>query len=124
MKRYIITIISIIAIAIANNKSFATTPGEDVLPIPQWKEGPAIITGKILNYKSNDKNEAPHVYPRSSLGRYADRTHGYGTVDSTGNFRIKVHLYQTHQPCFMTVPGYYGLVYVSPGDSISLVVDQ
>ncbi|MDE5794864.1 MAG: TlpA family protein disulfide reductase [Muribaculaceae bacterium] len=124
MKRYIITIISIIAIAIANNKTFATTLDEEILPVPQWKEGSAIITGQIINYQSNDKSEAPHVYPRSSLGRYADRTHGYGTIDSTGNFRIDVHIYQTHQPCFMTVPGYYGLVYVSPGDSITLVVDQ
>ncbi|MDE6741991.1 MAG: hypothetical protein K2J58_06640, partial [Muribaculaceae bacterium] len=124
MIRHIITIISIIAIAIANNKTLATTLDEEILPVPQWKEGTAVVTGHIINYQPDGENKTPNVYPRSSLGRYADRTHGYGTIDSAGNFRIDVHLYQTHQPCFMTVPGYYGLIYVSPGDSINLVVDQ
>lgn len=124
MNRHIITIISIIAIATANTKSFSSTQHEEALPVPQWKEGTAVVTGQILNYQPNGDKETPHVYPRSSLGRYADRTHGYSTVDSAGNFRIDVRLYQTHQPCFITVPGYYGLIYVSPGDSISLVVDQ
>lgn len=124
MNKYIITIISILSIAIANTKSFATTQREEVLPIPQWKEGTAVVTGQTLNYQYDEEKKTASVYPRSSLGSYADRTHGYSTVDSAGNFHIDVQLYQTHQPCFITVPGYYGLIYVSPGDSISIVVDQ
>ena len=123
MYRFIFTIIAIISISLSLSKVNASKP-EDNLPIPCWKEGTAVVYGQILNYQPEGEKKAPHIYPRSSLGRYADRTHGYSTIDSAGNFSINVHLYQTHQPCFITVPGYYGLIYVSPGDSISLIVDQ
>lgn len=121
MYRFIFTIIAIISISVSLSKVNATPKPEDSLPILYWKEGTAVVTGHILNYQPNGDKETPHVYPRCSLGHYADRTHGYSTVDTTGNFRIDVRLYQTHQPCFITVPGYYGLIYVSPGDSISLL---
>lgn len=97
----------------------------DSLPIPQWEEGYATITGKTLNYDpTKDDNPNAQIYPRSSFGKYLDKKHGTAPVDSFGNYKLVVKLYQTHQPCFIDIPGYYGLMYLSPGDSVSVTVDN
>ncbi|MDE6304571.1 MAG: hypothetical protein K2M01_07085 [Paramuribaculum sp.] len=96
----------------------------DSLPTPQWEEGYATITGKTLNYDpEKDDNHNAQIYPRSSFGRYLDQKHGTVAVDSLGNYKLVVKLYQTHQPCYIDIPGYYGLMYLSPGDSMSVTVD-
>lgn len=64
MKKYIITIISIIAIAIANNITFATTLDENVLPIPQWKEG---FPSYILIDKNGEFVHTGHVFSLPNL---------------------------------------------------------
>ena len=96
----------------------------DSLPIPRWEEGYATITGKTINYDpTKDDNPNAQIYPRSSFGRYIDKKHGTAPVDSFGNYKLEVKLYQTHQPCFIDIPGYYGLMYLSPGDSVNITVD-
>lgn len=98
--------------------------GCNLLPVPQWEEGYATITGKTINYDATkDDNPNAQIYPRSSFGRYVDQKHGTVPVDSSGNYNVKVKLYQTHQPCFIEIPGYYGLMYLSPGDIINVSVD-
>lgn len=101
------------------------TTDSGTLPIPRWEEGYATITGKTLNYdRANEDNPNAQIYPRSSFGYYVDKKHGTVPVDSAGNYKLNVKLYQTHQPCFIDIPGYYGLMYLSPGDSVSVTVDN
>ena len=98
--------------------------GCNLLPVPQWEEGYATIIGKTINYdpeKADNYNAL--IYPRSSFGRYIDKKHGTAPVDSAGNYVLGVKLYQTHQPCFIDIPGYYGLIYISPGDNVNITVD-
>lgn len=98
--------------------------GFDLLPTPQWEEGYATITGKTINYDpAEDDNHNAQIYPRSSFGRYIDKKHGTVPVDSSGNYNLNVKLYQTHQPCFIDIPGYYGLMYLSPGENVNITVD-
>ena len=94
------------------------------LPVPKWEEGYATITGKTINYDpTKDDNPNAQIYPRSSFGRYVDQKHGTVPVDSAGNYVLDVKLYQTHQPCFIDIPGYYGLMYLSPGDNVNITID-
>ena len=98
--------------------------GKDLLPTPQWEEGYATVTGATINYDpAKDDNPNAKVYPRSSFGSYIDQKHGTAPVDSAGNYKVYVKLYQTHQPCFIDIPGYYGLMYLSPGENVNITVD-
>ena len=97
----------------------------DSLPLPRWEEGYATVIGKTLNYDpTKDDNPNAQIYPRSSFGKYLDKKHGTAPVDSFGNYKLMVKLYQTHQPCFIDIPGYYGLMYLSPGESVCVTVDN
>lgn len=108
-----------IAFAFAAIAAFAQS-----LPLPQSREGYAVIEGQISNFDPSAGNASAIVYPRYALGRYADMKQCSADIDSTGRFTLNIKLYQTHQPCYIEVPGLYGLIYLSPSDSVALTIDM
>ncbi|MDE7375385.1 MAG: TlpA family protein disulfide reductase [Muribaculaceae bacterium] len=115
MKRFALAIAFVFAAVAAFAQS---------LPLPKGEERYAVIEGHISNFDSTAGNASAIVYPRYALGRYADMKQCSADIDSTGRFSLNVKLYQTHQPCFIEVPGLYGLIYLSPSDSVALNIDM
>lgn len=95
----------------------------ELLPVPAFERGTATFTGKVMNFDPDGEETMAHVYPRCAMGRSLDDKVGVAPVDSDGTFKVSIELYQTHQPCFVDIPGFYGVVYLSPGENASVVVD-
>lgn len=114
-------------IGIHTDKTFAGQMPIDqinVLPEQKWEKGIAVLKGQILNYDQEDEKKSVEVYPRSALGTQIEKKTGVASVNEDGSFTVSIPIYQSYQPCFLTAPGFYGLIYLSPGTESYVTIDQ
>ena len=109
------------------DKSFdSQTPIENLKELPQqkWEKGTTVLKGNIVNYQPSEDSSQVKVYPRSAIGNRIDKNIGVAHVNADGSFEIELPLFQSYQPCFFTAPGFYGLIYLSPGKESYVTIDQ
>lgn len=111
---------------IHTDRSFDTdrpTYDMSLLPVPKFEKGTFTLTGKIKNYDPTGDVTTVMVYPRCALGRSIKADSNIGQIDTDGTFSLSIEINQNPQPCFINLPGYYGLAYFTPGEEATIEID-